>query len=127
MERKGPWVLLEGYLRQKDDQISREMFAFLRGLIVKSEESKEIVERLRQEKIDEWIVLSYPEDYHTYAGEIPWCDTYPANSWEELSFKIGSILVPREQRLLLRNGEPISEEETSDFLADIMGLIENRG
>ena len=28
-----------------------------------------------------------PEDYYTYAGEIPWCDTYPKNGWEELSLK----------------------------------------
>ena len=64
------WILLDGYLRQKDNQISREMFAFVRGLIVKSEESTEIVDGLKREKIAEWVVLSYPGDYYTYAGEI---------------------------------------------------------
>ena len=119
---EGPWVLLDGYLGQKDDQVSREMFAFLRGMIVKSDESEKIVERLRQRKKDDWSMLSCPEDYYTYAGEIPWCDTYPKNSWEELSLEIGSVLVSREQSVLLRNGEPISEEETYQFF-DSIGMI----
>ena len=37
-------MLLDGSLNQKDDQIGRDMFAFLQGLIVKPEESEEIVE-----------------------------------------------------------------------------------
>ena len=121
---EGPWVLLDGYLGQKDDQISREMFAFLRGVIVKSDESEKIVERLRQRKKNDWSMLSCPEDYYTYAGEIPWCDTYPKNSWEELSLEIGSVLVSREQPILLRNGEPISEEEMYEFFGSIVDVIE---
>ena len=121
---EGPWVLLDGYLGQKDDQISREMFAFLRGVIVKSDESEKIVERLRQRKKNDWSMLSCPEDYYTYAGEIPWCDTYPKNSWEEVSFDNGSVLVPRERLVLLRNGEPISEKETHEFFSSISDLIE---
>ena len=100
------------------------MFAFVRGLIVKSEDSEEIVERLRRKELDERNILSCPEDYYTYAGEIPWCDTYPKNSWEELSFEIGSVLVPIEQLVLLRNGEPISEEEKNEFYGSIVDLIE---
>ena len=119
---QGPWVLLEGYLEQKNDQVNREIFAFLRGLIVKSDESEEIVKRLREKKMDEWTILSYPEDYYTYAGEIPWCDTYPANDWEELSFKIGSVLVSRERQTLLPNSEPISEDQIHEFFADIIDL-----
>ena len=121
---QGPWVLLDGSLGQKDNQIGREMFAFLRGLIVKSEESEEIIERLKGDEIDERSMLSCPEDYCTYAGEIPWCNTYPKNNWEELSFKIGSVLVPREQQVLRRSGEPISEDETYEFFAGIMGIDE---
>ena len=119
---EGPWVLLKGYLGQKDDQIGRDMFAFLQGLIVKSEESEEIVERLKGNKIYAGRIPSCPEDFYTYAGEIPWCDTYPANGWEKLSFEIGSVLVPREQRVFLRNGEPISQEEKYQFF-DSIGII----
>ena len=121
--KQGPWVLLDGYLSQKDDEVSRDMFTFLRGLIVKSEESEAIVKRLKQEKTDGLSTPRCPEDHYTYAGEIPWCDTYPKNSWEELSFETGSVLVPTEQQVLLRNGEPISLEETRELFDSISDLI----
>lgn len=84
----GPWILLAGYLSQEDNQVSRDMFTFLQGLIVKSEGSEKIAEGLKWQEIDVGHIPSCPEDFYTYAGEIPWCDTYPANSWEELSFDI---------------------------------------
>ena len=122
---QGSWILLDGYLGQKNDQIDREIFAFLHGLIVKSEESEAIVEMLKKrEKINRDILPWCPEDYYTYAGEMPWCDTYPKNSWEELRLETGVVLVSREQSVLLRNGEPISEEERLDFLDSLVDLIE---
>ena len=41
---EGHWILLQGNLRQEDNQARREILAFLQGLIVKSEESEEIIE-----------------------------------------------------------------------------------
>ena len=122
---KGTWILLNGFLSQKDNQVNRDMFSFLQGLIVKSEEVEEIVEILKkQEKIDRSTLPYCPEDGYTYAGEIPWCDTYPDNSWEEMSFKIGAVLVPEEQQVILRDGEPVSEEELQSFWDSIVDLIE---
>ena len=124
---QGPWVLLDGSLGQKDDQIGRDMFAFLQGLIVKPEESEEIVELLKkQEKINRHILEWCPEDHCTYAGEIPWCNTYPANDWEELRLETGVVLVPEEQQLLLRNGRFLSDQELSEFWRSIADLIEEK-
>ena len=64
---EGPWMLLDGSLGQKDDQISRGMFACLRGMIVKSDESEKIVETLKQRENNDWSMISCPEDYYTYA------------------------------------------------------------
>ena len=125
-EQQGPWVLLNGYLSQKDDQANRDMFAFFRGLIVKSEETKEIVEILKNhEKIDGHSIPSYPEDYRTFAGEIPWCNTYLPNKWEEFGFLIGTSLVPTERLELLRNGDPIFFMEEFEVWNIIQDLIEN--
>lgn len=124
-EQQGSWVLLNGYLSQKDDQVNRDMFSFLQGLIVKSEEVEEIVEILKkQEKIDRSTLPFCPEDGYTYAGEVPWCDTYQENIWEEVSLKIGTILVPEEQSVILRDGEPVSDEELQSFWDSIVDLIE---
>ena len=122
---KGTWILLSGFLSQKDNQVNRDMFSFLQGLIVKSEEVEEIVEILKkQEKIDRNTLPYCPEDGYTYADEIPWCDTYPDNSWEEVSLKIGTIIVPEEQQVILCDSEPVSEEELQSFWDSIVDLIE---
>ena len=81
----GSWVLLDGYIRQKDEQSSSEMFAVIMGVIVKSNEINEVVEILKQMNIGDWSMRSRPQDYCTYAGEIPWCDTYKKNSLEKFS------------------------------------------
>jgi len=124
-EEEGTWILLNGFLSQKDDQVNRDMFSFLHGLIVKSEEVEEIAEILKkQEKIDRSTLPYRPEDGYTYAGEIPWCDTYQENIWEEVSLKIGTVLVPEEQHVILRDGEPVSDEELQSFWDSIVDLIE---
>ena len=122
---QGPWVLLKGYMSQKDDQANRDMFAFWHGLIIKSEEVEEMVEILKkQEKIDRSTLPFCPEDHYTYAGEIPWCDTYQENSWTEVSLKKGTVLVPEEQRIILRDGDPVPDEELQSFLDSIVDMIE---
>ena len=95
---QGPWVLLDGSLSHRDEQVNRDVFISLRGLIVKSEESEAIVKRLKQRKTDGLSTPRCPEDHYTYAGEIPWCDTYPKNSWEELSFRPRMETVEAEQK-----------------------------
>lgn len=123
---QGPWILLQSFLPQTDEKIGRNMLAFFRGLIVKSEETEEIVEILKNhEKIDGHSIPSYPEDYRTYAGEIPWCNIYPANKWEEFEFLTGTVSVPTKQLEFLRNGETIPYTEEFEIRGLITALIEN--
>ena len=99
-DEQGPWILLDGSVSQKDNKSSRDVHCVLQGVIVKSEDWSEVVETLKHAEIDGWTVPSLPGDYCTYTGEIPWCDTYRKNDWEELSIVIGSELVP-EKRMVL--------------------------
>ena len=123
---QGPWILLQGFLPQKDENIGRNMLAFLHGLIVRSEEAAEIAKILKnQEKIDGHSIPSYPKDYRTYAGEIPWCNTYPANRWEEFKFLTGTVSVPTKQLEFLRNGATIPYTEEFEIQGLITTLIEN--
>lgn len=68
----GPWVVLDGFLEQNAPTDDRQVFTFLRGLIVNSGE----VGRL----CDLFTALEYPGNdaipeepgyYYTYAGEMP--------------------------------------------------------
>ena len=124
-EDRGTWVLLHGYLSQEDKQVNRDMFAWLQGLIVKSEKVEEIVKILnRQVNIDGHTVPFIPEDYRTYAGEIPWCDTYLPNNWQEFSFLVRKYTIPKKQFELLRGGEPISLIDDFELWDTTRKLIE---
>ena len=59
-EEEGTWILLQGNLRQEDNQARREILAFLQGYIVKSEDSGEIADALKQKKMDERGIPSMP-------------------------------------------------------------------
>ena len=109
LDEQGPWVLLDGHLGQEDKSASRKMSAWMQGIIVRSEDVDEILDILnRQELIDGNTVPFIPEDNKTYAGEIPWCDSYPPNDWREFSFLVRKYTIPKKQFELLRGGEPIS-------------------
>jgi len=69
----GPWVLLDGFIAQGATEDPRDVFTFLRGLLVRPRD----IGRLT------WLVNETPypanrrvpepgEDYYTYAGEVPW-------------------------------------------------------
>ena len=121
----GPWVLLWGSLSQEDKKDNRDIFALIQGLIVKPEEVEAIVKTFtNQEARDRSNMPFCPEDYCTYAGEVPWCDTYPKNSCAEIQIEIGKILVPERRVKLLRNDKPIPSEEIYELSDSITDLLE---
>ncbi len=123
---EGPWILLQGSLSQEKKKDSRDMFASIQGLVVKPEEADEIVETLMSlETTDRSNMPFCPEDYYTYAGEVPWCNTYPENIWEEFQIEIKKVLVSVQRVKFLRNGEPIPGEEADEFWDSIADLLEN--
>lgn len=69
----GPWVLLDGFVQQSNPADKREIFSFLRGLLIETEKVEEFKEK--------YLSIEYPgnrsipeasQDYYTFAGEIPW-------------------------------------------------------
>lgn len=68
----GPWVVLDGFLEQKAPSDDRQVFTFLRGLLVDSGE----VDRLCTlftglEYPGNQTIPDEPEYHYTYAGEMP--------------------------------------------------------
>ncbi|MEK6789882.1 MAG: hypothetical protein AABY68_13120 [Pseudomonadota bacterium] len=69
---KGPWVVLDGFLEQNAPTDDRQIFTFLRGLLVDSGE----VERLCTLFTDleypgNYAIPNVPSYYYTFAGEMP--------------------------------------------------------
>jgi hypothetical protein len=72
----GPWVLLDGTVEQTSLDALR-IFTFLRGVLLAEEDVSELKQKLREtEYPGNRNIPDTPEDYYTYAGEIPWSDRY---------------------------------------------------
>lgn len=72
----GPWVLLDGTIRQASSDALR-IFTFLRGVLISEEDISGLKHQLREtEYPGNRNIPDTPEDYYTYAGEIPWSDRY---------------------------------------------------
>jgi hypothetical protein len=59
-----------------------------------------------------------PEAYYTFAGEIPWCKTFPANGLTDFYFEIGrrSRKVLETQFRFLCQGRELTEEEVAELV-----------
>lgn len=71
--QRGPWVLLNGYVRQSDSDGIRQIFTLIRGLLVSHERLTEVLASFDAiEYPGNDAIPVPPEDCYTYAGEIPW-------------------------------------------------------
>ena len=92
---KGPWVLLDGYIKQEDLEGRRSCVIFPHGMLVQKDDLAEIIPLLQKQslggrRIPIPEIPEIPDDHCTYAGEIPWCDTFPYNGQTELEFVIST-------------------------------------
>lgn len=69
----GPWLLVQGFIEENAPNDDRQVFTFLRGVLVNPEDTDRF--------ISEFGTIEYPgnsaipepgTDYYTYAGEVPW-------------------------------------------------------
>lgn len=86
----GPWVLLGGYINQEDLEAKRAQFMFPQGLLVKRDRASKLVGCFKIQNQRESWELYIPEDYYTYAGEIPWSETFPYNGRTMIGFVVSS-------------------------------------
>lgn len=85
---KGPWILLDGKILQEDLQVERDIFIYPRGFLVKKRELNDIVNYLKKQDLGNRWLPEIPEHLYTFAGEIPWCETFHYYGRVELSFII---------------------------------------
>lgn len=116
--KHGPWVLLDGYIRQHDAGVQRDLFVFPRGIFVRKTDSAEIVENLKKPFFSGNSLPSVPEDYYTYAGEIPWCETFHENglSFLRLVTRIKEERVSVKKSARLKDGTLLTESELLSLL-----------
>ena len=69
----GPWVALDGFLLQEDIESRREVFGFLRGILVRRDEEEQLKDAIlaRAYPGNYWIPEP-PAAYYLFAGEMTW-------------------------------------------------------
>ncbi|MEX0922616.1 MAG: hypothetical protein WDZ84_07555 [Rhodovibrionaceae bacterium] len=73
----GPWVLLGGFILENAPEDGREVFTFLRGLLI----AENYIARLRSrfmsiEYPGNQAIPDIPQHHYIYAGEIPWANNF---------------------------------------------------
>lgn len=69
----GPWVLLDGFVQQSNQKDDREIFTFLRGLLIEEKNIAELKQKyFSREYPGNSSIPEPPQDYYAFAGETPW-------------------------------------------------------
>ncbi len=76
-KKKGPWVLLDGYINQEDLNSKRGLFIFPRGFFLKTGDIKKFLRNKNKIIVAGRSLPEIEDDIYTFAGEIPWCETFP--------------------------------------------------
>ncbi|MEG4518941.1 hypothetical protein [Microcoleus sp. AT9b-C5] len=93
----GPWVMLDGYIVQENETLGRNIFCFIRSFLVLSSEADSFFEHLSNQNLGGRWLPEKPSVGYTFAGEIPWCGTFPENSTCEFSFVVKEETVQVER------------------------------
>ena len=77
---RGPWVATFGYIADKKQELGREVFGFVKALLVEPGQADELIGALREwNHFSRFRVPSPPRAYLTFAGEIPWSPQFVAD------------------------------------------------
>lgn len=94
---EGPWVALDGFVVQQDETRGRKLFCFIRSFLVDNPDVASFLDHLSHQDLGDRWLPEKPGVIYTFAGEIPWCATYPDNGASEFSFVIKEEIVTVEQ------------------------------
>ena len=108
LEKKGPWVCLDGYISQKEPESERSIFAFIRTLLIK-EKDFDRVKYLLSIKTKTSGAYNLPEvtqNHYSFFGEMSCFDEASYDNWDELEFITG------ERKKIVKKGD---DDYTPDF------------
>ena len=79
-EAEGPWIAVDGFLKTENKILDRRVFGFIRGILIPQGQVDKALSVLESaEYLGNMYIPECPSDYYTYAGEIPWSQSF-ANS-----------------------------------------------
>lgn len=120
---EGPWVLLSSFFDHDDESRERDLWFRVLAVLVDEKDADDVInsEQLREGVHSGRVV---PSRYYTFAGEVPWADTFPEN--EELSVEkvLDHRCYPSEE-LDIANEDEFTADELDDAIEALMQSIED--
>lgn len=120
---EGPWIALDGFVAQEDKNRGRKSFCFIRSFLVANRDADTFLNHLRHQDLGGRWLPEKPSVVYTFAGEIPWCTTYPNNAQHEFSFITNeeTVKVQRPKQCLYLDGKKIGLTQTDLILYNLFG------
>lgn len=112
-KEKGTWVLLDGFALQEQKSVQRRSFAFLRSFMIKSDRYDDFLEHLKKQYLGNRWLPEVPEDHYTFAGEIPWCETFLENGISNIEFEVSNRIkkIKNKKLVFTKNGKKLPDHE----------------
>ncbi|MCP9200810.1 hypothetical protein MKO06_12895 [Gramella sp. GC03-9] len=107
------WVCLNGFISQKDEEVRRQQFMIVRGILIKEAEYSTFVKLLKSKDMKWDRIPRVSENYYTFAGEMNTIKTATYSNFHEVQFVVG------ENKKLVKRGE---EGYYPDTIFDEKGL-----
>ena len=85
------WVCLDGFMSQKDEEYNREQFVFIRGMLVKKEDSRDFLIQLKNGDFMHNRIPRISENYYTFAGEMNTLKDATYDNFKERRFEVDRI------------------------------------
>lgn len=111
----GPWLLVDGELRQENQDAGRMIKTCMRTLLVEPSQVAELQELCADPQAKLYSFPEPPSSGSIYAADLP----SDVLAGIELNFHVeeGKRIVEEQDGLFLRNGEEISSEEIAELIA----------
>jgi len=127
-KENGPWIPLDGFMLQEEKSTHRRLFAFLRSFMIGSDKCDSFLKHLETQYLGNRWLVEIPEDYYTFAGEVPWGETFSENGRTCVEFTIGHMInkVKQPRFIFRKKGKEIPGYELSSILRKVTTPSEDK-
>lgn len=82
--QQGSWVLLDGNFVEEDEGCGHRIVLNVLALLVRKGDARRLVDARRKSIENGYWLPRHASSYYSFAGEMPWCESIPINSWTDL-------------------------------------------
>ncbi len=117
-DAEGPWVLLEGYLFREDLNSERGILISPRGFLMNKKDAGEVSKIIERTGFENFFLPESQNIYTVFAGEIPWCETFPysGKSYLNLISEFRNEKIKSSRLKYFKNDVEITEDEANKLI-----------